>query len=670
MCIRDRVFENVFPFVRKSRKLINSKSWFNEDCLKAFKKKTKLYKKYTKTQNEIDRIALYNHNKYYKKLIKFTKNDYNMRLISECEGDCKATWKFINNILGKKRDLRAIKLINDGQNVNEEDIPNIFNEFFNKVGHIYGNHETSIHDHQKFMTNRQVSSFYFEQINLEEVLKIVSNFNCKKSSTDIIPTKLFQTYPISILDRLTTILNKCILDGVMPQKLKMSRIIPIYKNGKRTNYNNYRPISLLSYIDKILEKAIHTRIYSYLTKINFFCNNQFGFRHKHSTEHAILSLMERIYKHIDVSEYVILISIDLRKAFDVIRHDILLSKLEHIGIRGHTLSWFKSFLEDRPHCTYANSKCSDYLNMKTGVPQGSCLGPLLFLIYMNDIRNSIDENYLNMFADDTTIILHATDKNYLIELANTTLVLLDKFLTANAVRINESKCEYMLVCPKGKSIYTHEPVFYKNVPLREVNAIKFLGVYIDKKLNFTNHTEKLIKKLRKYIAIFYKIRRFVTKKHMLLVYHSNVCSLISYCLLVYGRGNTQNLDRIERLQKRILKIILSKSNAEINMAMKKNKLLSLRNLLKYKLLCLGYQIVNNATLIPSFLKDKYQCKKDLGLRNKLDFIKPYYRSNIGQRCIDYQLSIEWKDVPHNLKSLINYKLFKKKMKEELLTNLS
>ena len=138
----------------------------------------------------------------------------------------------------------------------------------------------------------------------------------------------------------------------------------------------YRAISLLSYLDKILEKAVHQRLYRYLNRINFLCSNQFGFRENHSTEAALMSTINRIYKLLDESKYTILISIDFRKAFDVIRHDILIDKLEHIDIRGFMLEWFKSYLNDRKQQTQANSVISDSLTVKTGVPQGSSLGPL------------------------------------------------------------------------------------------------------------------------------------------------------------------------------------------------------------------------------------------------------------------------------------------------------
>ena len=221
--------------------------------------------------------------------------------------------------------------------------------------------------------------------------------------------------------------------------MKLSTIIPVFKHGSRQDYKNYRPISLLSYVDKILERAVCSRLSAYLNQLNFLCCNQFGFRSKHSTELALISLMDRIYSAIDAGDFVLFISIDLRKAFEVIRHDILIEKLENVGIRGSILQWFVSYLNDRWHRTYVNNSHSNYLCMKTGVPEGSCLRPLMFLIYVSDISNIIDSGMLNMFADDTVILIRGSNIKDIFANANNKLKILGNFFKANGIQINEDK---------------------------------------------------------------------------------------------------------------------------------------------------------------------------------------------------------------------------------------
>ena len=660
-----------FPLKPKSNKMRKSKSWFNDECLKAFRMKTKLFKRYKKTLLIQDRLISDEYNRYYRKLLKHTKQNYFSDLISQNTSQ-KAKWKTINTILGNKMNERQIKIRNsEGEIVDEKEAPNILNKYFNEVGLKFGSESDSRNDYLLYLRNSEPTTMFFEEFSENEIRMKVLKLESRRSSNDLIPLRFFKLYPNTLFETLTNILNKSVKLGVMPDKLKTSNIVPIFKKGSRSDPTNYRPISLLSYIDKILEKAVYSRVYSYLTKTKFFCNNQFGFRAKHSTEHAILSLMDRIYKHLNSKEYVILLSLDLTKAFDVIRHDILLKKLENAGLRGTILAWFQSYLNKRQHRTTVNGYSSNYLTSTVGVPQGSSsLGPLLFLIYINDLKNVINEDKLNVFADDTTILLHDKNPHKLVISANENLVILDKFFKANAVNVNESKTQYMFLCPKGMKIDLTEKLTYRNSSLSEADHIKFLGVYIDKNLTFARHTEHLIMRLRRYLSLFYRLRGSIPRQQMIMLYFAHVHSIISYCILVYGRGNSGNLERLNRLQNRILRIIFpeyftSKDLAEIR---SRFRICSPKVLLQIKTLLLAHKIIYNVDELPHFFINKYSCKKELNLRNKLDFITPYYRTNLGQRSIDYCVSKEWNCLPPHLKSQNNHRIFKMAIRQWLNEN--
>ena len=580
----------------------------------------------------------------------------------------------VNTILGKNNiNERIIKLRNSEGNIAEDrEAPNILNRYFNDVGLKSGSKLGSNNDYLLYLGNPEPTSMFFDDFTENEIRMITSKLDSRRSSNDLIPLRLFKLYPNTLFATLTSILNKSVKLGVMPDKLKISNIVPIFKKGSRSDSTNYRPISLLSYIDKILEKAVYTRVYGYLSKTNYFCNNQFGFRAKHSTEHAVLSLMDRIYKHLNSKEYVILLSLDLTKAFDVIRHDILLKKLDNAGLRGPILTWFQSYLNKRQHRTIVNGRRSNYLTSKVGVPQGSSLGPLLFLIYINDLKNVIKEENINIFADDTTILLHDKNPHKLMTLANETLVNIDKYFKANAVNINESKTQYLFICPKGMKIDLTEKLEYRNSSLREANEIKFLGVYIDKNLTFARHTDYLITRLRRYVSLFYRLRGLVPRQQMIMLYFAHIHSIIAYCILAYGRGNSGNLEKLKRLQNRILRIIFPELSTPNDHAEIKDrfKICSPKVLLQVKTLLLAHKIIYNPDELPHFFEDKYSCKKDTGvsLRNKLDFITPYYRTNMGQRSLDYCISKEWNCMPLHLKRQNNHSIFKKAIKKWLNEN--
>ena len=187
--------------------------------------------------------------------------------------------------------------------------------------------------------------------------------------------------------------------------MKNARVSPVYKTGEESDVSNYRPISVLTCFSKILERIMYNRLYEYLTKNDILYTKQFGFRSNHSTDHAVVSLVNDITNAINSDLYTIGVFIDLLKAFDTdtVDHDILLSKLEHYGIKDTALLWFKDYLNNRQQCVKLGTVMTSLKSITCGVPQGSILGPLLFLIYVNDLPNVSDILNLILFADDTNI---------------------------------------------------------------------------------------------------------------------------------------------------------------------------------------------------------------------------------------------------------------------------
>ena len=492
--------------------------------------------------------------------------------------------------------------------------------------------------------------------------------NVYKSTYDVIPLRIFKICPDTVLSQLVELLNSCIKEGIMPNTLKISEIIPIHKKGSRFQVNNYRPISLLSYIDKILEKAMHRRLNNHLNKINFFCPNQFGFREHHSTEHAILSLLERAYHALEVKEWTMLITIDFQKAFDVIRHDILLYKLFHIGIKGVIWKWFESYLKDRTHRTLVNGVLSQPLITKTGIPQGSSLGPLLFLIYINDLKNIFLNNEINIFADDSALILSCKQIDQLFNLANRKMFLLMNYLKANGIKLNENKTEYMIISP-NRSVPIHNMnLAYNNFVIKEVESIKLLGVHFDNKLSFSCHTQTLIaRKLRMFVPILLKLRKFLPVGHLLKIYHANINSLISYCLIAYHAGNSTNITKIRGIQQRILKVIFAVRSHDLQKHMIEHGLLDVSDTYIYKILCIGHKMVYNPFSLPIFLRSIYRNKIDSNLRNNKDFIVPYHRLTIGQNSLDHRVAVVWNKLPKEIKDITRYSLFVKQAKRLLIS---
>ena len=554
-----------FPTITLSRKMTKNKPWFDKICEKTLKKKTTLYKKYIQSKDKLAKEKYETQNKLYKKTIRNAKNEYNKKLIQECKKP-RDTWKLINSFLGKPKTQKKIQLkIKDTVIENDKEAANTMNKYFNDVGGNYGCDPPTTDAHKHFMNSPSVMEFQYDSIHINEIKILLNNLKHNKSSNDIIPGKILKLVPDNILHHLVKIFNLSVKVGVFPENLKHTKIIPVYKQGSPFECNNYRPISLLSHIDKLFEKAICSRIYNFLQQKDYFCSNQYGFRSKHNSEFALLSLMDRIYRAIDQKQYVVLLSVDLRKAFDVIRHDILIEKLDSLGIRGPMLNWFRSYLYRRHQQTYVNGSISTSLEVKFGVPQGSSLGPLLYLIYFNDIKNLYSENDINIFADDTCLLSTDEDIHVAMNKMKENVSKLEEFITANGIRINETKTEYMIIGPKGKPTPDLcSELLYRGKALRKTDKIKMLGVIIDEKLSFKKHIEILMNnRLRKFLPIFYRMRQFMSTDCMLKIYHSQVHSLISYCILVYGNGSKTMTMKLERLQVRILKFLFHSTSSEV-----------------------------------------------------------------------------------------------------------
>ena len=368
---------------------------------------------------------------------------------------------------------------------------------------------------------------------------------------------------------------------------------------KKTKCENYRPISLLSNISKVFERVYYNKLEQFLNDNDIIYKLQFGFRKKYSTNHALLSITDKIRRFLDNKTFACGVFVDLEKAFDTVNHRILLSKLEHYGIRGRANCWLKSYLSNRDQCVKLNGCTSTKQAITCGVPQGSILGPLLFIIYINDMNQALENCITHHFADDTNLLYAHKDPKIIKKVVNRDLFLLFQWLCANRLSLNVSKTEFLIFRPPKRSLPERIVLTINNQKIYESYKMKYLGILLDTRLSFKAHISELSKKLSQSIGMLYKMRSLSTPSILLSLYHAIFSSHMTYGLPVWGNATENHLKRIELLQKRAIRAIsFSDYNAHTSPIFKDLGILKLKDQFDYQMASLLWDLDHN-TLSPS-----------------------------------------------------------------------
>ena len=444
---------------------------------------------------------------------------------------------------------------------------------------------------------------FLKETTPHEISIIIKELNVSKSS-DIygISSKFIKLASTPISTLLSIIFNKSIHDGIFPDSLKTAKVIPIHKNDSIFEVSNYRPISLLPIFSKIFERLMYTRLSEFITKHKILHDNQFGFQKNKSTELAVNSIISNIGTSFENKEIAHCIFLDFAKAFDTVNHDILINKLNHYGLRGSSLNWFKSYLTDRQQYTEIGNSLSDMCYIKCGVPQGSVLGPLLFLLYINDIVESSDILKFYLFADDTTIFYTSKPNTNTENILNTEINKVTEWLAANKLSLNISKSNMVTFSLLQNKIPMNIKI--DNIPLTKKQCVKYLGVFIDEKLNWKNHIQHVDLKLSKGIGLLSKIRHYVPNSVLKSLFYSFINPYINYSLLNWSCTATTNLNCIRVKVKKAIRIISFKSKQEHTTPLfKKLNILPLDSSIKLKQATFMWKL--NHGLIPDNIHSKF-----------------------------------------------------------------
>ena len=674
-----KVFQNTInkhapiKTLTKKETRLRRKPWITKEILKCIRYKNQLLKRIIKSKNKTRIKYFRNYRNNLNKVIKKSQKNYYKNLISKSSNNSKNLWKTINNLTNRNRKETFIEKIKDadGNIYQEKDrISNILNDYFVSMvedlmrGRVQ---ECEVgKDTVRLGTVRRVQkSFFLKPITSNFIENFINKMKIRKSNRTNAPKTIFLKASSTIISPiLAEIFNQFLEQGIYPQELKLAEIIPIYKSGTKLDPKHWRPINLLSPFTKIYENYLYNELLNFLNKNNVLYNLQYGFREGSSTELAVTQIVDEISKTLDNNSINCTVFLDLAKAFNTVNHEILLKKLEWYGIRGVVLNLLRSYLSQRQQYTKANGYESNTQTINSGIPQGSTLGPLLFLIYVNDLPKATNMK-VRLFADDACLSLDGNDPISLEQQINQELENVVLWMKQNKLFLNFEKSNFMIFSKKLNKDANFS-IKLGDVGLKRVNETKYLGVILDDKLSWEPHLKHLKNKLIRQCYALHKIKDFININILKQVYYTLIYPHLQYAITAWGNTNKTYLQTIFIMQKSILKIILSKpKRTESTPLFKELGFLKLEDIYKFQIGKMMHKINNltvgdtNLTMIKNI--HNYNTRQ---AKSNNYFIKPV-STKIGSRSFSFKGPELWNKIPLNIRKL-PFNLYKSKYKQYLL----
>lgn len=664
---------------RRIGNLTQRMPWASLELMKISKEKNKMYKllkEYPSSTFFRDRYKILSREVKLK-----TANDkkhYYGTLLEKCGSDPKKYWAIIQQASGRvKEPMKKIRL--DGTMLevknNEEEIAGAFNKYFIGVTKAIASSfpSTASNNHPLIYAGKtSTNSFYCAEITPTDVAEAIRYASNKKSTgSDGLSIQLFKSCSENLVQPLAHLFNKSLESGIFPTNLKQAIVVPVPKGGVNAELNNYRPIALLSIISKIFEIIVKKQILHFLLSNNFFGSNQFGFLPKKSTDDALLQHIKKITLGVDSGQPTAAVYLDISKAFDTVDHNILALKLERCGIRGSILNWFKSYLSDRTQSVEIGSVISGYEKLVSGVPQGSTLGPVLFLIYVNDLASLPLTGSLFSFADDTALVYSSQTKSELIANINSDLNTVTNWFYAHKLHVNLTKTKF-LTFSYSKPLKIENSLILHSSPycssscnckyLEQVNEIRYLGLMINSTLNWSSHCIYMQRRLQSLNSLLYHASQKFELKHLIRIYVALYEPVLRYGILHWGGAPKVWTKPLQKLQKRAIRTIAHLRYGDGSQTkMKQLGLLNLKCLHWWSSSSYVHRHHNTYGIKP---RSEHQLR-DRGIT----LILPSWSKERSKTQSSYQPPFIYNNLPLYIRQINHYKAFNNAVKNHLINHL-
>ena len=639
-----------------------------------------------------DRYKAINNNEQYKiwrnkvcSMIKQSKKLQYSEILNENNNNPASVWKLFKEIgASKHRDNSNISSLKIQDNIIEhpQAIVDEFNKFFvtvaSKIKQPIVN--SNFDKLKQFCDEKNPENNYFSipHISQEKVEKYLKNIDISKATgSDNIGPRLLKLAAPFISDSLKHICNHSINNSTFPDKWKEGKVRPLHKSGSKDDTNNYRPISILPVISKLLEKHVHDSLMAFLTSHKLLHSTQSGFRPNHSCETALLLMINKFLEAINNSQIIGMVMVDFRKAFDLVDHILLLKKLRHYKLSAEAVNWFSSYLLNRKQKVVINNTESATENIVCGVPQGSILGPLLFLLFINDLPLYTNNVSTDLYADDTTLFQIGESQVSIERSLQLALLNLSEWCKLNGMLLNTAKTKVMIITTVQKRLHLNNNYLhltYNDDTLKTVETEKVLGVHIDNNLTWSVHIDSIAKKISSNLWLLSKLKEYLSTEHRVQFYKTYIQPHIDYCSSIWGGTSQHNLNRIYRLQKRAVKIILNYEYDDIAVSMDTLKVLNVYERIFLRKAKFMFKISKSIT--PSYINQMFSLRsmnetlQSLRSTSNLNFLTPRPQKEIFKQSLIYSGPVIWNNLPDYLKNIETTDSFHKQCIRWMKSNLS
>ena len=654
------LYNTAFPWAKnkKSRRDVE-KPWLDDQDFKALiSEKGELYA--MKIRNKLDHTGIQRLAEVSRKVNRMRrklKRTYFQEKLDRAKGNLRTTWAVLGEALrgkkSKKQGTPCGYFEEGGQGMTEgNQIAKGFCDFYCKVGpdlakKIGSEREKSFKD---YLGNPVEESLFWRPTTPAEVEDICRALDANKGmGWDGISPRVIKAVAAEIAGPLSRLFNCCMREGHYPECFKVAKVVPVFKAEDPTKFSNYRPVSVLPVLSQVFERILKLRLVQFFGKHQIIIPNQYGFRAGHSTAMAILDMVEKVRSAWAEKDAALGVFIDLKKAFDTVDHGLLLQKLDHYGIRNQTLKILESYLKDRSQYVCYGGLESERGMVSCGVPQGSVLGPLFFLIYVNDMVRASKDLELVLFADDTNIFAKSKEPEELFRKVNTGLNELSKWFRCNKLTLNLKKTEYIYFGGPGKKAPANYKLTIGNEDIRQVEGARFLGVWVDEKLRWTEHIGNVVGKTGRLVGVIGRASATLGSSSLQMLYNALVLPHLQYCLMVWGdfsEGMNKTLGAgLLRHQKKILGMIEgTRGRYHADPVFHKLGILKIEDIYKQQLRVHAWQFANEK--LPTNQADMLRKVRDshkYGTRASERGL--ILCSTQDQRSIKYRLPKEWQSTP-------------------------